>query len=219
MLKVTPPPNLQLAIKSLGTLDAGVLQAAGKGLARGLHYAMGIAQTQFLQGPRPARLGEVTGRLRNSIATDVQVSAERVRGRIGSTVPYAAFHEFGFTGAIRVKEHQRTQKVTSRATGADLGEIRRPIKDRDGNVVGYKNTKSSAVKVVKDRLGLEKFNESFAVVGGLVKAHTRHLSYKGKPFVRPAVFKAQPVILAAIREELAKLGGPGSQPSTPQPST
>jgi phage gpG-like protein len=48
-----------------------------------------------------------TGRLRRSINTRVDDSADRVVGTVGTNVEYAAAHEYGFAGTVSVREHLR----------------------------------------------------------------------------------------------------------------
>ena len=59
------------------------------------------SQRQYLTGPRPERLGVVTGRLRRSINKRVTVTGSRIKAEIGTNVKYAPVHEFGTT--IRAK--------------------------------------------------------------------------------------------------------------------
>lgn len=78
------------------------------------------------KGPFPAELGKlgvVTGRLRGSAnATAAKISGNQVASSIGTNVRYAAIHEFGFTGVVKVKPHRR--KVAGRDVfrGTDAGE-------------------------------------------------------------------------------------------------
>lgn len=182
--------NSAIVLRELRELDERTLQAAETGLRRGLLEAVSITQREFLSGPRPSKLDVVTTRLRNSISSEVKrVPGRGVIGRIGSNVKYAAFHEFGFHGVINVKSHQRVIEVFGKKGGTV--DPRRAILDKAGNVIGFKESKGKAAR----RRGLE-------FVGGVVKSHTRNVNYAGKPFVRPALKKATPRILEAIRAEL-----------------
>jgi phage gpG-like protein len=49
-----------------------------------------------------------TGTLRRSITGEVLDSQTEVTGIVGTNVPYAAAHEYGFHGTETVKEHLRT---------------------------------------------------------------------------------------------------------------
>ncbi|MEY2864603.1 MAG: hypothetical protein RLY58_2310 [Pseudomonadota bacterium] len=52
-----------------------------------------------------------TGRLRRSINQKVTTVDGLVIGTVGTNVEYAAVHEYGFKGAVSVKEHLRTIKM------------------------------------------------------------------------------------------------------------
>lgn len=186
--------NLVVAIKSVETLDERVLQASGKGLASGLLYSVGVVQREFLQGPRPAKLGEVTTRLRQSISSEVAVGPEGVVGRIGTNVVYGAFHEFGFKGSIQVRAHTRFFSAFN-VRGERVTPKRRPRLDKQGRVIGFRESTVAAA---------EREGHPF-VFTQQVKAHTRNINYTGRPFVRPALEKSLPVIKAAIEKDLAAL--------------
>ena len=79
--------NADRAALRLVSVDARVLEAAGRGLQRGLTWAVARSQTGYLQGPRPKRLGEVTGRLLQSITSHVfPREGAHVRGAMGTNV-------------------------------------------------------------------------------------------------------------------------------------
>lgn len=52
-----------------------------------------------------------TGRLRNSIKYRVQNSGDNIEGVVSANTKYAKIHEYGFTGKIDVKQHQRIIKT------------------------------------------------------------------------------------------------------------
>lgn len=64
------------------------------------------------KGPFPLsqhRLGFVTRKLGQSLrATPARVNGHVVTSTIGASVKYAAAHEFGFNGRVRVRSHNRT---------------------------------------------------------------------------------------------------------------
>lgn len=185
-----------LAIQGLGDLGAAAMQAAGKGLARGLQLAISRAQRAYLTGPRPGRLGVVTGRLRGSLSHQVDVGTDRVVGRVGTNVPYGAYHEFGFRGVVSVREHTRTHSVTTRGGKAvDISGRRGAVIDKGGRLVGYRRGYgATAAKLDNVVLGT-----------GKVKAHQRRVEYAGRPFLRPALRDTSPQIVAAIQSELRKM--------------
>ena len=66
-----------------------------QGVAKALMVVKGESQANYLTGPRPQRLGVVTGRLRSSLLVDTERDGHTVRGTMGTDVYYARKHEFG----------------------------------------------------------------------------------------------------------------------------
>jgi hypothetical protein len=191
MFEVRPQSNgFGLVLTFVDELPERIDDAWGQVLGRGMDKAVGVSQRQFLQGPRPQRLGEVTTRLRQSMTREVVPGPEGLMGRMGPTVTYGGFHEFGFHGTQQVKPHTRMVSVTS-GIGSAL-TTRKPIKDRAGNIVGYKRTaKSVAAQLKKGAVTLQP-----------VKAHTRKINYAGRPFARPALELVLPVIVEDFKTTL-----------------
>lgn len=191
--------DFAVVLKGVSSLPAAVLQAGARGLARALLQTAGVVQNQYLTGPRPAHLAEVTGRLRKSITTEVTQTADNVIGKIGSNVPYAAFHEFGFVGVQNVRQHLRFSHAVN-ASGAPV-EIRpRPIRDREGAIVGYKENFLRAAKRA-GRAG--QVSKIYAIN---VRAHTRQINYAGRPFIFPALQQSWPLIVETVKTALAEAG-------------
>jgi phage gpG-like protein len=201
MITVNVKSNVATTIKLLGEWDAGLMTRAARGLRRGLLHTAGKAQTSYLQGPRPKRLGEVTTALRRSITTRIVNQHHRITGYVGTNIPYAPFHEFGFQGEQKVSAHRRILKVKAggkavnytRAGATSDKRLRRyQVRDSQGKIVGY-----------KAGIG-EKLRERGVVSSEVeVKAHTRKLNYAGRPFLRPAVTESMPLIIAEIQKEIA----------------
>ena len=61
----------------------------------GLEYVVTTIQTKYLTGPRPEKLGVVTGRLRSSIGYLLRPGAKKMTAEVGTKVEYAAIHEYG----------------------------------------------------------------------------------------------------------------------------
>ena len=187
-------------IRELETLDARAEAANARGLDLGLIETITIAQNEYLGGPRPLRLGEVTGRLRRSLAEEVQVVPGRgVVGRVGTTVPYGAFHEFGFSGTEHVRAHRRVLKVMT-TTGKTI-EVRTPILDPSGKRVGWKTGTAVAVERALSK-GLGK---GMTTRVAFVKPHDRQVHYVGRPFLGPALAQNANRIRDHIANELGKL--------------
>ena len=71
-------------------------------LRDGMEEAVSISQTQYLTGPRPGKLGVITGRLRSTITyADPKVWGPTVKTKFGTNVIYGRIHELG--GIIRPK--------------------------------------------------------------------------------------------------------------------
>ena len=202
--------STRLAIRGLVLLDARAVQAAGRGLAAGLNHARTVAQQKYLSGPRPSRLDVVTTRLRGSITSKVEVSGDRVVGRIGSNVPYALVHEFGLVGRapIKVRAHERSreqigavgvERLRTVQSGKNAGKLISDLfrLDAKGNRIGYKRTLKQVAA---------KQNRLDDIVTGQVRAHERkNFKYRGRPFLRPALDESKPVILAEIKRQLDTL--------------
>ncbi len=83
----------ELTRKNRATLMLNLHRASS---AFGL-FAVYKAKTDYLSGPRPNKLGVVTGRLRASITTETVTEGDVVSTKVGSNVRYAAIHELGGT--------------------------------------------------------------------------------------------------------------------------
>lgn len=188
--------NISLVVKELQSLDARVMAAAELGLRRGMLGAVGIIQRQFLSGPRPLKLDVRTTRLRNSLTHRVTNEGGRIMGTAGTNVAYAARHEFGFRGAENVRGHTRVVKQLRRDAGIGAGFIsidnRRVLRDRKGNVIGYKESRKQAMGRLSNGIATVQY----------VKPHTRRVNYQGRPFARPGVARATPMVLREIVKEI-----------------
>ena len=201
-MPITIKGSASLVIKKLTALPASIDRALGTGLARGLEYAASVAQLQFLSGPRPAVLNARTGRLRGSIAYEVDATnPARIVGRIGSNLSYAAFHEFGFHGIINVRAHSRILNVHSVKTGAQV-EIRRKLYDDKGNFIGFRDSNKRALeRLITNPKHAAHYG--FNVVQ--VRAYSRKVDYFGRPYIRPALETAMPTITGEINREIKAL--------------
>lgn len=124
-------PDLRLALEALK--PEAVLRAVVKGMKRGTLLITGAVQKERLTGqgpfaPSQNKLGVITGRLRRSArGTDPQISGSTVTTSIGSNVSYAAAHEFGFKGTVKVRAHEVTMtKLFGRKLQAPLRFSRLP---------------------------------------------------------------------------------------------
>jgi phage gpG-like protein len=218
---VTP----EQASKQVAAVPATVSQALRKGLAAGLVLIASRAQAGYLSGPRPGKLGVVSGRLRGSIATSIREDSTSFIGTVGTNLIYGRYHELGFHGVQNVKAFQRIRgvilktvagkkvyglgaKVPSNLTGntryneriLSLHAARGPrIDSRTGKVVGYRRSAALAARE------LLRKNPGLRLAFSDVKAHTRKVEYDGRPFLRPAIIDMQPQLTAEIQKALAQV--------------
>jgi phage gpG-like protein len=186
----------QLVIKSVGELPNKILLAASIGMQRGLLFAVGVAQREFMSGPRPERLAAVSGRLRASLGAETKLSGNSVIGRAGATVPYAAYHEFGFRGSMQVRAHTRVRRAFDPETGETV-EVRRAIIHREQGFLGWRESKGRAIQ------RLQAKGVSVGAQTVQVRAHSRRVNYAGRPYLRPALEQTMPQIVEEINQEIA----------------
>lgn len=203
-VKVQTPKDEQVTIAAAAAVDDRVLQAMETGLANALLQLVGIVQREYIQdgartkgelGPG-ARIHSVTGRLRQGMQHSVKSGGNRITGTIGNNVKYAAYHEFGFHGTVNVRAHTR---VTQQFSGElDLEtDTRRAIRTRDGQFLGYKESRKASTK----------FQKTGFVAVQFVKAHARNVQYQGRPFVRPALAANETLIVSEISRQLQTITG------------
>jgi hypothetical protein len=76
---------------------------------------IGYCQENKLSSRGPMTLGVVTGKLRQSMKRiPARVLGPAIISGIGSNLAYAAPHEFGFKGTVRVPAHWRKPPVTNK---------------------------------------------------------------------------------------------------------
>lgn len=81
----------------LSNVEHNYPQATEQAMRAATLKVAATAKRDYLSGPRPDKLGVVTGRLRNSIMTQVRGSGGTVQGIVGTSIIYAAIHEYGGT--------------------------------------------------------------------------------------------------------------------------
>ena len=90
-VRLTIPPGLEVALGAFQPPRIGNI--FGRTLNRVGLDVQTIATTKHMRGPRPAKLGQITGDLRRSIRVDRGHSPRFVE--VGSDLVYAPVHEFG----------------------------------------------------------------------------------------------------------------------------
>lgn len=190
MSKVTS--NYPVIVAKLKRLPAALRPVIARSLKKALEAVSGVSQKEYLSGPRPGRLGTVTTRLRNSIATKVSDSGKEFVGRIGTNVKYGAYHEFGFRGTQTVRAHTRVMGTIGSMGGIEKLN-RKPIRTLDGKIVGYKRSGKVAAGLTGKAVAVQ-----------FVRGHQRKVNYAGRPFVKPALNRMRGQIVSTIEGDLAR---------------
>lgn len=167
--------NESVVIRHVGQLDAMILRAMSTGLKHGLQEVVGLAGAKYMRGPSKTQLGVRTSRLRGSLEYKVEEGKDEVRGSAGTTVPYGAFHEFGFHGVEQVRAHTRVVGFVN-AKGQSLPTTQ-VVRNQAGQVVFNRDIRPSFVKQ-----GLSNFKSIQQV-----RAHGRRINYDGRPYLKPAL--------------------------------
>lgn len=98
------------ALKRLAELRGGITTNVNSVMTQLANRLTRTAKAQYLSGPRPSKLGVVTGRLRASVTSRSFSDSRRVGVLFGTNVEYAARHELGFRGRESVPAHTRLIK-------------------------------------------------------------------------------------------------------------
>ena len=77
-------------------------------LANSMEYSRGVIITKHMSGPRPSKLGVVTGRGRTSIHWTVVRKASLYTAEIGTNVWYLKLHEKGMTVDVKGSQTKLT---------------------------------------------------------------------------------------------------------------
>ena len=195
--------NFAVVLQDVKALDVQLLPKAARGMQRGLQIAAGVAQTEYLSGPRPEKLGVITGRLRGGVTVEVEVTGTNVLGKMGDNVAYAARHEFGFEGTEQVREHTRTIMELAKAKGM-IGAGFKAVDSRTPLYEILSNGEKQFVGYKESSRGVAAARKGTMVFTQIVKAHSRKVNYKGRPFIRPALEKTMPVILEETQKEILR---------------
>lgn len=159
-------PNLDAALR--GLKEDVMLGAVQRGMTRAAELVAGqiIRDRLTGEGPFPVsahQLGVRSGRYRKSLrATPAVISGLTVTTNIGARVKYAWAHEFGFSGNVPVKAHQR-RKVA----------------------LGKPNQKGKLTK--KDTQKLKAVLRRSGSNSALVKAHQRKVNIPERAPIRTGI--------------------------------
>lgn len=103
MIKFQLVGDAEVAAK-LGGLTALARQGLRTGILRSVIKLQRHVQQDKLSGQV---LHVRTGRLRRSIAQNVEASGNEITGIVSTAVSYAKTHEYGFKGTVNVRAHDR----------------------------------------------------------------------------------------------------------------
>lgn len=108
--------------RKLARFRVGILERIPVMLALIGEEIAAIAKQDYLSGPRSrSKLGVVSGDLRRSITRGADGNVYRLSGNklvMGTNLPYAAAHEYGFHETVQISAHTREVKaVFGRASG------------------------------------------------------------------------------------------------------
>lgn len=155
--------NIQIHVKD--DMVVGMLAAYPTRLLESIKQAMDV-YTIRLQARVKAKLTDNvlhvrTGTLRRSINRQVQaISSTKVQGIVGTNVPYAGVHEYGYHGTVFVPEH--TRRITTAAkTGLTYAKAKI-------GPIGSKRT---------------RYIQGMATV----KGHSMKMNIPERPFLRPSL--------------------------------
>jgi len=103
--------GLEKLPEKLKRFRVGVLARVQKMLEESADEVAGNANEDYLRGPRSkTALGVVSGDLGRSVKRGGKGNHYKLTGNrvvIGTNLPYAAIHEFGFSGTVKVPAHTR----------------------------------------------------------------------------------------------------------------
>ncbi len=123
-----------------------------------------------------------TGRLRRSIHQEVEETADGIAATVGTNVPYAAVHEYGFTGDVDVPEYSRRNAYNANKKSGGYG----------GRIT------------LKQALSA-RHSATALVETSAVKAHVLKMKMPERSYLRSALKEQGPAILAALEKEVARL--------------
>lgn len=165
-IEITTSAALANQLASAKVLPARFLQGMGKALAMSGPMIVGNAvKYRFTSGRGPFpraehKLGRVTGRLRQTITStkpQIREGSNEVSMGFGSNVRYFGVHEFGFTGSVPVKAHQRKGRPVRAHSRYVKIEARQPMfseldHDRTLNTV-FENARRQVQRMLAEMEG------------------------------------------------------------------
>lgn len=149
------PPEAEAAHRRLRD-DAGLLKALATRLDTLNEETASHIRHYELSGPRPDKLGVISGLLRNSVRrSDAIIVGGVVVSAIGSNVKYLGPHEFGFEGDVQVPGFLRKRIVKQVIFGK-----RRKVRAGDIEVRAHKRHLKIRARAPL-RLGIEARSQKY----------------------------------------------------------
>lgn len=149
-------------INGIEDKSKGILRGVIAGLAVSLHSH--IVREKLSGNP----LKRVTGDLARSV--NYKFEDDGMTAIVGANTPYAAYHEYGFSGVMAVREHvRRTKGQMAQAVRNKLGDETRPSKAKAAG------TGATAVR-----------------------AHSRSVNYPARSYMRTSLEEMRGTIIATI---------------------
>ena len=163
---IKPSEALAAQLRNARVLPQRFLEGMGRALNKSGPMIVGNAvKYRFTaeRGPFPigdAKLGRVTGRLRQSITNtkpQINTGSNEVTMGFGSNVKYFGVHEFGFDGPVNVKAHQRKGRPVRGHSRFIKIAARRPMfteldHDRTLGIV-FENARREIIKAIDETEG------------------------------------------------------------------
>lgn len=163
-MQISIDSNAAELVRSVREFPARMAQAIASAMNLQNQLSIGYAQQHYLSGPRPARLGVRTNRLRSSLnASPAVISGSTVSSAIGTNVVYAGVHEYGFKGTVTVRTYTRQER-------------RRNIQSTTGRVFNAITGRISSGK-----------GKTIAEGISIVRQHQRKMDIPARPFLAPTL--------------------------------
>jgi phage gpG-like protein len=163
---IRPSAALAAQLQNARVLPQRFLEGMGRALNKSGPMIVGNAvKFRFTaeRGPFPvadAKLGRVTGRLRQSITStkpQIHTGSNEVSMGFGSNVKYFGVHEFGFSGSVQVRAHQRKGRPVRGHSRFVMIAARRPMfteLDHDRTLaIIFENARREAARAIDETEG------------------------------------------------------------------
>ena len=83
-------------IRNIPVFPTSLLPMLHEVMKKSMFMSERTSKSDYLSGPRPHKLGVVTGRLRSSVKGTAEIKGSNTIGHLGTNVVYAPAHELGY---------------------------------------------------------------------------------------------------------------------------